>query len=122
MKKDLTDRTTQEVLDHHLYYLQNGFLEETLEDYCEESILINMNGPKKGLDEIRAFFKESIATCLPPDTTYETIHQYVYGEIAYIVWKAESPFYNVPYGTDTFIVKNGKIVQQTFAGILEKKD
>ena len=116
-----TDRTTQEVLEHHLYYLQNGFLDETLEDYCEDSVLINMSGPKKGLKEIRAFFKESIAVCLPPQSTYEIIHQYIEEEIAYIVWKAESPFYSIPYGTDTFIVKKSKIMQQTFAGVLNKK-
>ena len=115
-------RTTQEVLDHHLHYLQNGHLEETLEDYCEDSVLINMTGPKKGLDEIRAFFKDSIATCLPAESDYKTIHQYVDGEIAYTVWSAESPFYSIPYGTDTFIIRDGKIVQQTFAGILNKKD
>ena len=121
MSKDLTKRTTQEVLDHHLHYLQNGFLDETLEDYCEESVLVNMTGPKKGLTEIREFFKDSIASCLPAGSVYKSIHQYVDGEIAYIVWSAESPFYSIPYGTDTFIVRNGKIVQQTFAGILEKK-
>ncbi len=122
MEKNLKERSTKDVLDHHLYYLQNGYLEETLEDYCEESILINMAGTKKGLAEIRGFFKESIAACLPPETAYETIHRFIYGEIAYIVWKAESPYYSVPYGTDTFIIKEGKIVQQTFAGILNKKD
>ena len=41
--------------------------------------------------------------------------------MAYTIWTAESPFYSIPYGTDTFIVRNGKIVQQTFAGILNQK-
>ena len=121
MTKELENRTTEEVLNHHLHYCQAACVDETVEDYCEESVLINMGGPKKGLDEIRAFFAESMETCLPADTTYETIHQHIYGEMAYVVWKAESPYYSVPYGTDTFIMRNGKIVQQTFAGILEKK-
>ena len=118
---DLTARSTKEVLEHHLYYLRRGMLEETLEDYCEESTLINMTGPKHGLDEIRAFFKDSIATCLPAESTYEDVTVYIDGEMAYTIWTAESPFYSIPYGTDTFIVRNGKIVQQTFAGILNQK-
>ena len=119
--KDLAARTTQEVLEHHVKYCNGACLEETLEDYCDETILINMGGPKRGLEEIRAFFADSMTTCLPAETVYENIHTYVCGEMAYIVWKAESPYYSVPYGTDTFIIRNGKIVQQTFAGILVKK-
>lgn len=119
--KNLCERTTEEVLEHHILYCNGANLEETLVDYCDETTLINMGGPKHGLDEIRAFFADSMTTCLPAETKYETIHKYVDGEMGYIVWKAESPFYSVPYGTDTFIIRNGKIVQQTFAGILEKK-
>ena len=32
--------------------------------------------------------------------------------MAYVTWKAESPYYSVPYGTDTFFIKDGKIVEQ----------
>lgn len=121
MSDQLSKRSTLEVLEHHNLYLQAGNLEETLADYNEDSVIINMSGPKVGIEEIRAFFADSIKNCLPPETTYETIQQYVHGEMAYITWKAESPYYSVPYGTDSFIIKNGKIVQQTFAGILIKK-
>lgn len=122
MKKvDLTKRTTQEVLDHHLEYLHAGDLQGTLDDYADNAILINMGGPKEGLEQIGAFFADSIKNCLPPETTYETIHTYVYKEMAYIVWKAESPFCTIPYGTDSFVIKNGKIVWQAFAGIIDWK-
>ena len=119
--KNLCERTTEEVLEHHILYCNGANLEETLVDYCDETTLINMGGPKHGLDEIRAFFKDSIATCLPAESTYEDVTVYIDGEMAYTIWTAESPFYSIPYGTDTFIVRNGKIVQQTFAGILNQK-
>ena len=48
-KEDLTKRTTQEVLEHHLKYLHAGDLQGTLDDYAENAILINMGGPKEGL-------------------------------------------------------------------------
>jgi hypothetical protein len=47
--------------------------------------------------------------------------QEVHGEIAYIVWKADTPSLDVPLGTDTFVVRDGKIVVQTFAGQLIPK-
>ncbi len=121
MQDELNLRTTKEVLEHHNKYLQGGNLEETLKDYLPDSVIINMGGPVVGIDAIRAFFSDSIAHCLPPQTTYETLQCYVHGEMAYITWKAESPFYSVPYGTDTFFIQNGKIVRQTFAGILHPK-
>jgi hypothetical protein len=34
------------------------------------------------------------------------------GKIAYITWSAGA---DIPLGTDTFVVDNGKIVSQTFA-------
>jgi hypothetical protein len=43
---------------------------------------------------------------------FEMVRQDVEGELAYIVWKSASA---VPLGTDTFIVRKGKIVMQTFA-------
>ena len=80
-----------------------------------------MGGPVVGIDNIREFFIDDIENCLPPETTYETLQQYVHGDMAYVTWKAESPYYSVPYGTDTFFIKDGQIVKQTFAGILINK-
>ena len=43
------------------------------------------------------------------------IRQEIQGEIAYIVWKAE-PF--IPLATDTFLVRDDKIITQTFAAYM----
>lgn len=38
--------------------------------------------------------------------------QEAHGEVGYIVWSIGEL---IPLGTDTFLVKDGKIVQQTYA-------
>ena len=38
-----------------------------------------------------------------------------------LVWSAASPTVSVPLGTDTFVVRDGKIVFQTFAGQIVPK-
>lgn len=119
--EDLTKRSTEEVLRHHLKHVQSCNLEEALLDYTEQSTLINFSGPKHGLEEIRAFFADSMKTCLPPESVWVNETTYVDGEMAYTIWTAESPFYSIPYGTDTYIIRGGKIIQQTFAGILKEK-
>ena len=38
-----------------------------------------------------------------------------------IVWTAESEKYRFPLRTDTFVMRNGKIIAQTFAAKIEPK-
>jgi hypothetical protein len=41
--------------------------------------------------------------------------------MAYILWSGSSALYNATFATDTFVMRDGKIVAQTFAAQLEKK-
>jgi hypothetical protein len=43
----------------------------------------------------------------------------IHGELVFIVWQATTPTLNVPLGSDTFAVKDGKIHRQTFVGQLQ---
>jgi len=49
------------------------------------------------------------------------LRQEVDGDTAYIVWRAETADNIFELGSDTFIVRNGKIVTQTFAGKVSPK-
>jgi hypothetical protein len=84
-------------------------------------VLFTPNGALHGHDEIRALFEAMVAGVLPPGSSFEMLQQIIEGEIAYIVWSAESASYNMPLGTDTFIIRDGKIQTQTFAAQMEVK-
>ena len=45
----------------------------------------------------------------------------VEGDYAYIVWKADTPDNLFEFGSDTFVIRNGKIVAQAFAGNIAPK-
>jgi hypothetical protein len=114
-------RTVDEVLDHHIRVLAAGFVDEVVYDYADGATIITSDGVVHGLDEIRKFFTNSVANVLPP-SSISTFHKKITcGEVAFIVWSAESPFYSIPFGTDTFVIRDGQIVEQTFAGILNRK-
>jgi len=117
---DYSSRSTLEVLDHHCKYLAEGNLEEVLADYNEDSFIINMGGVVNGKAALREFFKSNIEGLLPPDTEQTFTVKHVHGELGYIIWNAKSRFCTIPYGTDTFVVKKGHIVMQSFAGIIEE--
>jgi hypothetical protein len=58
---------------------------------------------------------------LPAGSTLEISTQIVEGEIAYIVWSGESETLRIPFATDTFVIRDKKIVAQTFTPQMEKK-
>ncbi len=111
---------TEATLLHHLTAFGGGDVDEILADYTEESVLITPDGALRGLAEIRPLF-ENFVKILPPGADFQMLKQVTEGELAYIFWKAESESTRIPLGTDTFIVRDGKIVLQTFAGTIEKK-
>jgi uncharacterized protein (TIGR02246 family) len=114
-----SEKKTQEVLDHHMAAFQSNDLDATMSDYTEESILITPDNTSKGLEQIRANF-EGAFKAFPRDSITMTVTKTVVnGDIAYIIWEAITPTFKMVYATDTFIIKNGKIIRQTFAGMAE---
>ena len=104
--------TTHAVLDHHLQSLGSGDVSAVIADYSEDSVLLTANGPIKGIKLLDGFFRGFLSTMPQFMAGFRMLRQEVIGEIAYIVW--ESPKYT-PLGTDTFLIRNGKILTQTFA-------
>jgi hypothetical protein len=56
-----------------------------------------------------------------PGMSFEMLRQEVDGDTAYVLWRAETADNIFELGSDTFIVRNGKIVTQTFAGKISPK-
>ena len=107
--------STQETLARHLQALGGG-ADAIMRDYTEASVLFTPQGTHAGLASIRAFFAAFLADS-PPEllAAFRLLRQEVSGEVAYIVWNAE-PF--IPLATDTFLIRDGKILVQTFAAFV----
>ena len=103
---------TTEVLDHHLQAFGEG-LDSLMMDYDDKSCLMSPDGTYKGTDKIRDFFSAFVGG-LPEGflESFKLNRTEVVGEVAYITWESLPSF---PLGTDTFVVRDGKILYQTFA-------
>ena len=110
---------TQDVLTHHLNCF--GDLAGTMADYTAESRFFTPDGLLRGPEAIRRFFVRLFEEFAKPGMSFEMLRQEVDGDTAYLVWKAETADNRFEVGTDTFIVRNGKIVTQTFAGKISPK-
>jgi hypothetical protein len=42
-------------------------------------------------------------------------------DIAYILWQANTPTFELVFATDTFIIGDGKIISQTYGGLSQSK-
>ena len=97
---------TKAVLDHHMAALDAGDLDDIMSDYTEDSVFIsNLGGVVKGLEAIRGVF----AMTADGMAGFESGVEHVDGEIAFVTWKADG----IALGTDTFVVRDGKVTAQT---------
>ena len=105
---------TETVIRNHLQaFVNRQGVAAILSDYDDDARLYGEAATYRGKQEIGAFFEDFIAN-LPPGAAerFALRSLRVEGDLGYITWSAGR---EIPLGTDTFVVRNGKIVSQTFA-------
>lgn len=115
----VSEQKTKEVLDHHWQAFKENDLEETMKDYTDQSVLITPNATYRGLEEIRNNFINAFKAFPKDSTTFTLDKSVIADDVGYILWKAQTPGFNMPFGTDTFVIRNGKIERQTFGGVFQ---
>ena len=113
--------STKDVVDRHLDFFGKGDIKGILSDYAPGAVLFTPDGPLRGADAIRPFFEALIAEFGKPDSAFNLKQQFAEGDYAYILWTAETADNVYELATDTFFVRNGKIVAQSFAGKITPK-
>src|SRR5215475_479112 len=107
-------KSTKEVLEHHQKALKQGDINQVMSDYAPGAVLFTKDGTLNGRDAIRHMFETFIAEFAKPGTTLNGKQQLVDGDYAYVVWTAETIDNVYEMGTDTFVIRQGKIVAQSF--------
>jgi hypothetical protein len=119
---DTSKRSTREVFESHLRLRQEGKLEDDLAlNYAHDVVqLTGASGVRRGHDGVRAGAQELRE--LLPQARYTYVRREVEGEVAFLVWDAESDAGRVRGGCDTFLIRDGLIVVQTIQYRLEGRD
>ena len=88
-------------------------IDSVLSDYDQDSCIITQQATYRGLSEIRGFVT-AFLTGLPNgfNEAFKVNKMEVVGEVAYITWESK-PW--SPLGSDTFVIRDGKIRYQTLA-------
>jgi ketosteroid isomerase-like protein len=108
--------STRDVINHHLQAFGTRDLEGVLSDYAPGAVFLTKHGPLRGVDAIRPLFQALLAEFEKPGAVFSMKQQLVEGEYAYILWTAGTADNVYELGTDTFVVRDGRIVAQSFTG------
>ena len=106
--------STKQVVDNHLKSFAERDLDGILSDYAPDAVLFTPQGLLRG-KAIRELFEALISEFSKPGSRFTLDHLSVDGDYAYILWRAETADHLYEAATDTFIVRDGKIVGQSFA-------
>ena len=112
---------TKDVVDNHLKCFGEGDLGGILSDYAPGAVLFTSDGPLRGADAMRPLFQGMIAEFGRPGAVFRMKQQSVEGDYAYILWTAETADNMYEVATDTFVVRDGEIAAQSFAGKITPK-
>jgi ketosteroid isomerase-like protein len=113
--------STKDVLDNHLKCFGAGDLKGILSDYAPGAVLFTSDGPLRGAEAMRPLYQTMIAEFGKPGASFSMKQRSVEGEYAYILWTAETADNMYEMATDTFVVRDGKIVAQSFTGKITPK-
>lgn len=106
--------TTQRVVNNHLQAFGQGDLDAIMDDFADDAAFHTSDAVYRGYDEIRELFSELLAK-FPPGSDIQINQRRIDGELAFLVWSGKSENVEVSFAVDTIIIRNGKIVKQTFA-------
>jgi ketosteroid isomerase-like protein len=113
--------STKDVLHNHLSSFDKGDLNGVLSDYAPDAVLFTKDGTHKGVGAIRPLFEALLAEFGKPGATFSMERQVIEGDYAYILWSAETADNVYELATDTFVVRDGKIVAQSFTAKVRAK-
>ena len=114
--------STKDVLDHHLKAFDQGDLKGVLSGYAPDAVLFTGGKAFRGVDAIRPLFEGLLAEFGKPGATFNMKQQLVEGDYAYVLWTAETADNVYELATDTFVVREGRIVAQSFTAKIAPKN
>ncbi len=105
-------KTTEEVFEAHIEAFEDG-MDAIVSNFTEESVIISQKNIYKGLGGVREYFTKFLDN-VPEGLwdSFEITRKIIEKDIVYLTWEAP-PW--VLLATDTFVIRDGKILYQTVA-------
>jgi len=91
-------------------------LDGMMAEYADDAVVILPGQPPfQGVDKIRPLMQSFVDDFSKPGAFWDTYAITPAGDVVYILWRAENPAAKFPFGSNTYVVENGKIAYHTIA-------
>jgi len=108
--------STEQVFNRHLQAFGARDLDGLLADYAPNATMILVGGPTvHGPTELKPLFEGFMQEFGRPEVKFDVLGTVIEGEIAALTWTAETPEKIYDFGSETFVIRDGKIVSQVTA-------
>ncbi len=104
-------RPPQEIFQHHAAALVVEDVDEIVEDYADDAVLITPEGVLRGKGGVREAFTKLLSDL--PDAKWDVPTQIFERDVLFIEWNAVSDDNRAMDGIDTLVFRGGQIVVQT---------
>jgi ketosteroid isomerase-like protein len=106
--------SVETVFARHLKNVMAHDLEGIMADYSDDAVFFTPQGPVQGTAALRAFFSDVVLPLLDDNfvKNMKVLRQDIVGDSVYLLWEVPGVS---SLGVDTFSIKGGKIVAQSFA-------
>ena len=111
--------TPQEVLQRHLELSRSQSEEDFLTCYREDSFLVMQSGVRRGLDGIRACYRQLNRELPNARYTYKAL--LIEQDVGFLEWSADSDIHIVLDGADSYVIRDGYIRAQTIHYTVQPK-
>ncbi|MFE9500721.1 nuclear transport factor 2 family protein [Streptomyces collinus] len=99
-------------MQHNMEAFAAGDIDGVVDDYASDAVIVNdLYGTVQGHSAIKELFHTLLTEVFPPENTVAHTCEIITGPLAFYTWRSD----NASFGTDTFVVEDGKITLQTFA-------
>ena len=111
--------STKDVIENHIRRFREGNIAGVLDNFFPNAIVLTPVGPLRGKSEIQALFQNLLAEFGKPAHRHRG-HCNLRGRLC-LIWSGEIADNYYEFATDTFIVRDGKIVAQSIAAKITPK-
>ena len=114
--------STRRVIERHLEALLAGDADGLLATFADDAAVIGPEGPVTSRHELRLGCERLVAGLFAPGTSRFTLDSLTtHGEIGLVTWHAACDGTDIPFATETFVVRDGVIAAHAFAAVFEER-
>jgi ketosteroid isomerase-like protein len=113
-----TTSNVETIIAHHLASAQRGDVDSVMTDYAADAVLITPDTAITGKRAIRAVFQRLVGGNSAPGGSPGALRvqkQVFKGNVGYLLWVQHAGTPDEVHGSDTFFIRDGKIIAQTVA-------